>query len=136
MPKSYKSFPKLGTILYIIYTNCIMDSFDDIIDIVHEFVFTTAMIKVSTPKFKKWVLHLQGIYMILSVVRLYYLLVYKKEVTITKSIKLMMLFEIGNLVFFIYSLKTNLQEIDILHKQEIEKVKSKNNRLKKLEQFV
>ena len=113
-----------------------MDSFDDIIDIVHEFVFTTAMIKVSTPKFKKWVLHLQGIYMILSVVRLYYLLVYKKEVTITKSIKLMMLFEIGNLVFFIYSLKTNLQEIDILHKQEIEKVKSKNNRLKKLEQFV
>jgi len=95
-----------------------MDSFDDIIDIVHEFVFTTAMLKMSTPKFKKWMLYLQGIYMVLSVVRLYYLLVHKKELTITKSIKFMMMFEIINLVFFIYALQNNLREIDILHEQE------------------
>lgn len=93
-----------------------MDSVDDIIDIVHELVFTVSVFKMSSPQLKKWVLYVQGAYMVLSVLRLYYLLVYRREMTITKSTKLMMAFEALNLIFFFYSLKSNLLEIDTLHK--------------------
>ena len=96
-----------------------MDSVDDIIDIVHELVFTVSVFKMSSPQLKKWVLYAQGVYMVLSVLRLYYLLVYRREMTITKSTKLMMAFEALNLIFFFYSLKSNLLEIDTLHKIQL-----------------
>ena len=103
-----------------------MDSVDDIIDIVHELVFTVSVFKMSSPQLKKWVLYIQGVYMVLSVLRLYYLLVYRREMTITKSTKLMMAFEALNLILFFYSLKSNLLEIDTLHKIQSNNIKRKD----------
>ena len=95
-----------------------MDSVDDIMDIVHELVFTTSMFKINTPKFKKWLLYSQGLYMVLSILRLYYLLVYKKEMSITKSTRFLIIFEAFNLMIFMYRLQNNLKEIDILHNKQ------------------
>lgn len=95
-----------------------MDSFDDILDVVKELVLTSAIIKMDTPEFHKYKLYFQGIYMALFTIRLFYLLLYKKEATLEQDIKFLIISIVINMLLFIVGLKSSLRDIDESYKKQ------------------